>query len=59
MDYNISTLERAFQIARSGHAGSVRDIKARLKSEGYPLAAIEGTTLMAQLRKLVKAARPA
>jgi hypothetical protein len=38
MDYRISVLERAFQLASSGEYSSVQEIKKRLKEEGRPCA---------------------
>ena len=37
VDPNITTLERAFQLARSGQCSTLDDIKQRLKAEGYQL----------------------
>jgi len=31
-----ATVERAYQLAKSGDCANVDDIKARLKAEGYP-----------------------
>jgi hypothetical protein len=33
MDLNLSALERAFQLARSGQVSNVEDIRKRLKQE--------------------------
>ena len=35
MDTKVTALERAFQLARSGHMATVDDIRKRLKREGY------------------------
>ncbi len=35
MNENLTTLERAFQLAKSGDCASIADIRLRLKSEGY------------------------
>jgi hypothetical protein len=57
MDPKISALERAFQLARSGQAPSIDDIKKRLKREGYEENAVDGGPLLArQLRKLISEA---
>jgi hypothetical protein len=40
MEANLSALERAFQLARSGQVTDVIDIKAQLKREGYDLGQI-------------------
>ena len=58
MDPKVSTLERAFQLARSGQAASIDDIKKRLKREGYEEKAVDGgPSLAGQLRKLIHEAR--
>ena len=57
MDPKVSALERAFQLARSGQAASIDDIKKRLKREGYEEKAVDGgPSLAAQLRKLISEA---
>jgi hypothetical protein len=54
MDPKVSALERAFQLARSGKAATIADIKKRLKQEGYEEKAVEGgPSLARQLRKLI------
>ena len=57
MDPILTTLERAFQLARSGDYVSVADIKKQLISEGYSVAQITGPTLAKQLAALIKAAQ--
>ena len=57
MQANLSALERAFQLARSGQVIDVKDIKAQLKREGYDLAQITGSLLVRQLQRIIKAAR--
>jgi hypothetical protein len=42
MEANVSALERAFHLARSGQVTDVKDIKAQLKPEGYDLGQITG-----------------
>jgi hypothetical protein len=42
MDHGITTIERAFQLAKSGSYASVADIKKRLSVEGYSIAQITG-----------------
>jgi hypothetical protein len=59
MDPNITALERAFQLARSGRYGSIGDIRKRLSDEGYAGYLIRGPVLMAQLRALIREARAA
>jgi hypothetical protein len=57
MDYRISVLERAFQLASSGECASVPEIRKRLKEEGWSDDQIIGQTLTQQLRGLIEAAR--
>ena len=49
-----TTLERAYELARSGRCRTVSDIKQALSSEGYARIqdALYGPTLGAALRKL-------
>jgi hypothetical protein len=57
MDPKVSALERAFQLARSGQAATIPDIKKRLKREGYEEKAVDGgPSLAGQLRKLIRKA---
>jgi hypothetical protein len=57
MDPKVSALERAFQLARSGQAATIADIKKRLKREGYEEKAVDGgPSLSGQLRKLIREA---
>lgn len=55
-----TTLERAFQLARSGEYATISDIRRQLKQEGFSDAPsqISGPTMLKQLRKLCEAARP-
>jgi hypothetical protein len=59
MDTSRGIVERAYQIARTGRAASVDDIKAILKSEGYFNVAgqLAGPVLLKALRDLCIAAR--
>ena len=57
MDPNITTLERAFQLARSGQCSTLDEIKQRLKAEGYQLAQLTGYALNKQLLALMKKAQ--
>jgi len=57
MEPNVSALERAFALARSGKCVSVGDIKKRLHSEGYSSTKIEGQALHTQLAALIGEAR--
>jgi hypothetical protein len=57
MDHSVTTLERAFQVAKSGKCSSVADLKKQLRAEGYVIAQITGRTLVKQLEVLIKTAR--
>ena len=52
------TVERAYQLAKSGHCANVDDIKARLQKEGYSsvLQHLSAPTLTRTLRGLCAAA---
>jgi hypothetical protein len=50
---NITSLERAFQLARSGHCKTTADIQLRLKAGGYSTNQVIGPTLMKQLRAVI------
>jgi arginine repressor len=56
MDYDITPLERAFQLAKSGNCLSVDEIKKRLRAEGFSVAQVTGRTLSKQLNELIKTA---
>jgi hypothetical protein len=58
MTMTMTTLERAFDLAKSGEYESVTEIRAKLKAEGYTLSQLEGPSLNRQLRDLCKASRP-
>jgi hypothetical protein len=53
-------LERAFELARSGHFASIVDLKKQLKTEGYTNIAAQmfGPSLGKQLRALIDASAP-
>jgi len=56
MEPNTSTLERAFQLARTGRHTSVDAIRKQLQKEGYTTSQLFGRTLHKQLRELIDAA---
>jgi hypothetical protein len=56
MDHDLTTIERAFELAKTGKYLSVSAIRQRLHNEGYALAQLEGRTLARQLRDLIKGA---
>jgi hypothetical protein len=57
MDHRLTTLERAFQLARSGQVSTITEIVKSLKRDGYSTDQIEGAVLKRQLTDLIKAAR--
>lgn len=57
MTFRPTTLERAFELARSGEYQGVAELRAQLKAEGHSLAQLEGRTLARQLRELCTASR--
>ncbi|HLW90772.1 MAG TPA: hypothetical protein VKS78_05660 [Roseiarcus sp.] len=59
MDHNLTSLERAFQLAKSGQVAGLDDIRAVLKREGYSADQVQGRQLARQLKELIKAARSA
>lgn len=60
MTHRPTTLERAFQLARSGDHATISEIRRQLKLEGFSDAPtqISGPSMLKQLRKLCEAARP-
>ena len=56
-DGRLTALERAFELAKSGHCSSIEEILQCLKLEGYPLASMEGFALRDQLRAIIREAR--
>jgi hypothetical protein len=50
---NVTPVERAFQLARSGRCKTTADIQLRLKAEGYSTDQVIGPTLMKQLRAVI------
>jgi hypothetical protein len=57
MDINKTTLERAFELARSGACLNHADIVHHLQTEGYNIAQVEGSSLKKQLLKLIENAK--
>jgi hypothetical protein len=59
MDNRLTTLERAYQLAKLGEFVGIGQLKARLVAEGYANASdqLYGQTLLADLRRLSAAAR--
>lgn len=52
-----STIERAFEIAGSGEAGTIEGLGQILAREGYSLNMLTGPVLMKQLRQQIAAVR--
>ena len=57
MKQNMTPLERAFELARSGHVTNVDDIRAQLKREGYEQDSVVGRALVTQLRRIIASTR--
>ena len=58
MKPDVNTLERGFELARTGEFDSIRQLKDRLDLEGYPSGLVVGPYLSAQLRQLMGMAHP-
>jgi hypothetical protein len=56
MKPNVSALERAFELARSGRCLTLEEIRACLHAEGYSNGVVVGRHLSAQLRQLIREA---
>lgn len=56
MEAGKTTLERAFELARSGRFGTVSELKLAVAAEGYDKKQLEGQALSRQLSALIKAA---
>jgi hypothetical protein len=50
----LTTLERAYELARAGPSASIGEIKQRLKHEGFEAVEghLSGPLIMSQLRRL-------
>lgn len=57
MKFQPTTLERAFELAKTGEYQGVGDISKQLKSEGYSLSQLEGDSLRRQLRSICEEAQ--
>jgi hypothetical protein len=57
MDQRVTSLERAFQLARSGKFSTLGDVIASLHRDGYSAGQIEGPVLRRQLKGLIDEAR--
>ena len=56
MDTNVTALERAFALARSGQYATVTDIRKQLNAEGYDGNQVYGLSLTKQLNYLISEA---
>ena len=57
MDRTATAVERAFELAKSGHYTTVAGIKKQLVEEGYSTAQITGGAINKQLSALMQTAR--
>ena len=57
MKPNVTAIERAFELARTGKCVTLKEINACLKAEGYTHLVV-GRYLSAQLRQLMREANP-
>jgi hypothetical protein len=58
MHQRMTTMERAFHLARSGRFACLTEVVTTLDREGYSASQIQGPLLKRQLTGLIKAARP-
>ena len=54
---NKTSLERAFELAKSGKFETIGDLRNALGREGYNAGQVDGPALRTQLRELILAAR--
>ena len=57
IEKHITAIERAFEIARSGVARNVDEIKKRLRDEGYDQDQLYGKALTRQLMEIARRAQ--
>jgi hypothetical protein len=57
MAFAKTTLERAFELAKSGAIIDLRELRKKLASEGYATVQMDGPSLGRQLRKLIAESR--
>ena len=55
MRQDITTLERAFELAKSGQCATIDQIRLKLKVENFDQHLIQGPSLLAQLRAIMGA----
>ena len=56
MDPSKTTMERAFEIARSGQVADIGALRAQIKREGYVTQQLEGPSLRRLLGGLIRQA---
>ncbi len=56
MEFKKTSLERAFELARSGKCLTIRDIAIQLHAEKYDISHLEGPALRKQLAELIEEA---
>jgi hypothetical protein len=54
MQPNLTAIERAFQLAKSGGVESVEDIRRALAKEGYSVEYVQGRSVRHQLNGLIR-----
>ena len=59
MNQSRTSLERAFELARSGTCANIDQVRRRLKAEGHNGREIESPSLMRQIRELCRLAKQA
>jgi len=59
MKPNISVLERAFELARTGDYKNASEVKRTLAEEGYTIHQVTGPTLVRQINDLCNGRTPA
>lgn len=57
MTFRPTTLERAFELARTGEYRGLPEIRAQLRTEGYATAQLEGPSLVRQIKAICTAAQ--
>jgi hypothetical protein len=54
-----TTLERVFELAKSGQCATINQLRLQLKVENYDQHLIQGPSLLTQLRAIMDAAQTA
>ena len=58
MKANQTTIERAFELAKSGRCSSIEEIRKVLAKEGYSAYQLTGRALREQISELIRKAKP-